>query len=523
MSRPGFVLEVDERTPPLLVHEGEGFRLERFPLGTQVIYPPDAVPGVPDLDAAVDAALAGPEGSAPLAELLTPGTKLTIVFNDLSVPTPPMAAPDIRSRIIEAVLEVAAATSVDDVELIAATGLRRRLTPAELRSLVGDRIYASFHPDHLRCHDAEDRATLTLIGSTDEGEDVEVNTRVADSDLVVFVNVNVGAVTGGALSCVAGLLSAASSGHLYGVPGGEIVAGALPDAGLRAADERMAALLEAKVKVFRIDSTLDNSMFPSRLSFVDKREWEWSLRDQGAFLAAQRANSLTPAKLRHRLWHNLRAPYRVTGITSGEPGAIRTRTLAQVDAQQRTEVSGQSDIAVFGLPYSGPYSVNSITNPVLVAGLGLGEFFNAYRGRPLVRRGGVVILYHPVPLSFHPVHHPSYIDFYDEVLAGTTDPSTLSQKFEKQFAQDEWYRHLYRNSYAFHGVHPFHVWYRACRARDYVGDVICVGADRQAAARLGFRTASTLADALEMATGSVGRSPRIAYLHNPPRTLADVR
>jgi len=27
------VLEVDERTPPLLFHQGEGFRLERLPLG----------------------------------------------------------------------------------------------------------------------------------------------------------------------------------------------------------------------------------------------------------------------------------------------------------------------------------------------------------------------------------------------------------------------------------------------------------------------------------------------------------
>ena len=32
MSRPGFVLEVDDRTPPLVVHEGQGFRLEEFPL-----------------------------------------------------------------------------------------------------------------------------------------------------------------------------------------------------------------------------------------------------------------------------------------------------------------------------------------------------------------------------------------------------------------------------------------------------------------------------------------------------------
>ena len=42
MARPGFVLDVDERTPPLVVPSGDGFRLERFPLGTQVVYPADS-------------------------------------------------------------------------------------------------------------------------------------------------------------------------------------------------------------------------------------------------------------------------------------------------------------------------------------------------------------------------------------------------------------------------------------------------------------------------------------------------
>ena len=46
MARPGFVLEVDERTPPLLVHQGEGFRLQKFPMGTRVIYPPDSLPKI---------------------------------------------------------------------------------------------------------------------------------------------------------------------------------------------------------------------------------------------------------------------------------------------------------------------------------------------------------------------------------------------------------------------------------------------------------------------------------------------
>jgi hypothetical protein len=40
---------------------------------------------------------------------------------------------------------------------------------------------------------------------------------------------------------------------------------------------------------------------------------------------------------------------------------------------------------------------------------------------------------------------------------------------------------------------------------------------------MGFRSASTLQDALEMVSHSVGRSPSITYLHNPPHLIADVR
>ncbi len=53
MPRPGFVLEVDERTPPLLVHEGEGYRMQKFPLGTRVVYPPDPLPGLKNLNAQI--------------------------------------------------------------------------------------------------------------------------------------------------------------------------------------------------------------------------------------------------------------------------------------------------------------------------------------------------------------------------------------------------------------------------------------------------------------------------------------
>src|SRR5213080_4949413 len=160
MSRPGFVLDVDERTPPLLVHEGESFRLERFPLGTRVVYPPESLPAIRDVDEAIRRALLEPENSEPLPSLLRPGMRLTIAFDDLSLPLPPMRKPDVRQRIIEHVLEHAARAGVDDVELIAANALHRRMTPDELKAIVGERVFRSFWPDNLANFDAEDRQNL---------------------------------------------------------------------------------------------------------------------------------------------------------------------------------------------------------------------------------------------------------------------------------------------------------------------------------------------------------------------------
>ena len=108
MARPGFVLEVDDRTPPLLVPDGDRFRLEKFPLGTRVIYPVESLPRVPDLTEAINAALDAPIESAPLLARLQPSMKLTIAFDDIGTPTPKMQRPDIRGKVIEAVLARAA-------------------------------------------------------------------------------------------------------------------------------------------------------------------------------------------------------------------------------------------------------------------------------------------------------------------------------------------------------------------------------------------------------------------------------
>ena len=138
--------------------------------------------------------------------------------------------------------------------------------------------------------------------------------------------------------------------------------------------------------------------FPKNLGFLNKREWEWSAYDQGLMMAARKANGMAPPRA-PRVLPPGRGSVQDHGINAGEVEPVHERTLENLHRQQLVEVRGQSDVLVLGLPYLGPYNVNSILNPILVHCLGLGYLFNMYRNMPLVKPGGVVILYHPVPGS----------------------------------------------------------------------------------------------------------------------------
>ena len=283
MGRPGFVHEVDRSTPPVLFWRGENFSLEKLPAGrSRVIYPPEPLPAIKDIDGAIRHALLNPHDQDPLPALLFPGMKLTIAFDDVSLPLPKMRRPDIRQRVIEAVLDLAAAAGVDDVHIIAALGLHRRMHEYELRHALGDRIYDAFHPrGMLYQHDAEDHDNLTVIGTTDHGEVLEINKRAADSDLVVYVNIN-------SVSHGRRLEEHHHRPRQLQVPqpppqrrdAAEHQEPDGPPPALRAAHQHLAARQGAARTTARSCSrsspTLNTDMFPEPYGFINKREWEWT-------------------------------------------------------------------------------------------------------------------------------------------------------------------------------------------------------------------------------------------------------
>ncbi len=524
MSRPGFEITLEKNSPPMMFNAGDEFRYEKLPEGTRVIHPPGPLDPLKDPNVAIERALLDPLDMEPLHDLFRPGMKLTIAFDDLSLPLPPMQQPDIRQLVIEKVLEKARAKGVEDIHLIAALGLHRRMTESELRHCLGKKIMNAYYPDHLYNYDAEDPEGNVFVGETDRGEEVTVSKRVMDSDLLVYVNINYIPMDGGHKSVHTGLSPYSSIRHHH-TPDTLSHTKSLmdpPNSAMHGSIDRMGCLFDEHVKVFHIETTLNNAAFPPVFDFMAKPEQEWSALTKGNFLANHRATQTVPRSVSRRIFHSIKAPHRTTSVQAGATEPVHVETLRKNYEQVVVPVEGQSDVLMLGVPYLGPYNVNSIMNPLLVYNMLLGYLFNMYRGKPLVREGGVLIGTHPMPAEFNKVHHPPYIDLWNEVFTETNDIREIATRYEKQYAEDPWYRTLYRNSYAYHGAHPFTVLYWAAHALDHLGDVILVGGDPENTRRMGLKSASTIAQALEMARDTVGPSPSSTYMHLPPLFMCEV-
>ena len=450
--------------------------------------------------------------------------KLTIAFDDLSLPLPPMQRPDTRQLVIEKVLEKAYARGVEDIHLIAALGLHRRMTEAELRHCLGNRIMSRFYPERLYNYDAEDPDGNVKIGDTDRGEDVTVSRRVAEGDLLVYVNVNYIPMDGGHKSVHTGLAPYSSIRHHH-TPDTLSHTRSLMDpsnSAMHSSLNRMGKLFDENVKVFHIETTLNNSAFPPVFDFMAKPEHDWGVVTKANFLANHRATQSVPRGVSRRIFQSIKAPHRMTSVQAGATDPVHEETLRKSYEQQLVPVEGQSDVVLLGVPYLGPYNVNSVMNPLLVYNMLLGYLFNLYKGKPLVREGGVLIGTHPMPEEFDSMHHPSYIDLWEEAFSETNDIREIHHRYEEKYAYDPWYRTLYRNSYAYHGVHPFTVLYWAAHALDHLGDAILVGGDPATTKRMGLKRADSVADALEIAEDTVGPSPSTTYMHIPPLFMVEV-
>lgn len=524
MSHPSIVT-LDRKSAPRVLFSGSQLVEVDLPEGTRVIYPKPPLEELKDPDAAIRYAINHPYGSDPLFAKLRPGMKVTIALDDISLPLPRMKQPDVRQRVLEIVLPLLADHGVDDIEIIIATSLHRRMTGPEIRYMVGDKVFNAYWPKRLYNHDAEDADNMVELGETELGEVVELNRRAVESDLIIYVNVNLVAMDGGHKSVAVGLCGYKSlrahhtpktmrNCHSYMDPDNSALATSV---------ERMGRLANKQLNVFTIETTLNNRMFDKPLEFLAKNEDELSGRERLLMKGLIATTARLPEPARQAIFSRIPAPFGVTGIFAGETEAAHAKTLVRCNEQYLIPVEGQSDVVISGIPYISPYNVHAFLNPLLVTVMAEGYLFNLYRGAPLVKKGGTLIILHPCTDKFDHQQHPAYIDFVHRLLPETRDAMELHKKYEREYASNPALIEMYRRGQAYHPAHPFFMWYWGEAGRQHVGRVIVVGADNEYIPKiLGYDTAPTVAEALYMARGGENKAQSITCVQAPPILMADV-
>ncbi len=519
------IIITDKGSPPRVMFYGEDLWVEDLPVGTRVICARPPLEGVPNVRAAIRYAINHPNGMDPLHALLEPGMKVTIALDDISLPLPPMKTPDIRQSVLEVVLELLADSGVDDIHLVIANALHRRMTQGEMKRMVGRKIFDEFYPDRYYNHDAEDPNGILELERTSHDEVVAINRRAGESDLIIYVNINLVPMDGGHKSVGTGLTNYASlRAHHNAKTIRETESYMEPKRSqLHKSTERIGRVIDKHLKVFHIETTINNRMFDAPVDFLMKREEDYTEFDRLKLSSFKFALSKMPRAMKRKVLFNTYAPYEMTGCFAGATEPTHEKTLEMSWRQYSVPVQGQSDIVIYAMPYVSPYNVNSILNPLLVQVMALGYLFNLNRGIPLVKKGGVIIFTHPCYDEFDPEHHAPYIEFFNRLLPETKDAVKLEHKYEKEFATNPSYVHLYRKGNAYHGAHPFYMYYWGENGRQHVGKVIAAGAENShVPERMGWDRTNTLSEAIEEARGFMGRSASISYVKIPPILQTDV-
>jgi hypothetical protein len=420
-----------------------------------------------DLEEAYRSAVARPLDTAPLSELARPGARVTIAFDD---PTVPCYAPAWRAA-LPAIVEALLRGGVDErrITLLCANALHRKFTHREVAGILGDEVVRRF-ADRLLCHDAEDPGSIDHLGDTAAGHPVEVSRHVTESDLTVYLNCSTTRGFSGGWKSVCVGLSTYRSIRTHHDP--DTMSMSLHRNRMHDVLDGMGRVVEERLgreRVFKLETVLAN-------------------------------------------------PFQVHRVFGGSVEATRAAVLELLRSHQRprrSAVEDPVDVVLYGVPDWSPYAAYSFTNPLLTlisTGLGyLGGMIEAAG-----KRGCTVIMATPCPDRWDDRHHPSYREVWDRVLANTSDPYVARERFEPELAGRREYLDRYRTGFGFHPVHPVMALYPLKRLRQ-AGRVIVAGAEDPGVIRhAGFVPAATVEDALAIAREEHGAGMRVGLVRYPP-------
>jgi hypothetical protein len=438
--------------------------------------PPASAAPLPDAEAAFRHALANPVGMPPLEKLVGKGARITIGIQDGRNRNYHPEDQDLRVLGIPILLDLLQQYGVkpEDIRIIVANALHRRWTRKEMTHILGPRLPYTLG-GRLSCTDATDPDQYIHLGMTRRGMEVVVHRSVLESDLFIYMSTPSGFFAGGWKSILVGMASWESirynhrpwpfaSGHSVQDP--------------------------------------KNSAFHKLLN------------EMGALVDAELERRGHPPIMKIEGVLTTDTPQKYAAIDAGLITPVREMHLDLSISQLVTDVEGQTDVLLLGMPDGDGYSRLSVFNPIHCRNRALSGLFNAYHENPLVRKDGILIVANPFEPKFSLLNHPSYHTLYHDVLPAMQDPVELWDTHAEEYAHRPEFVHKYRNSFAYFGAHPCILYCQGLYALSHLGEVFAAGVPKEheeVARRVGFEPFPTIDAALHEAEARLGKDCTITY------------
>jgi hypothetical protein len=437
--------------------------------------PPSATP-LPDAAAAFRHALAQPVGMPPLEKLVSKGAKVTIGIQDGRASHYHPEDQDLRILGLPILLELLQQYGVrpEDIQIKVANALHRMWTRKEMTHILGPKLPYTLG-GRLACIDATDINQFVHLGMTKRGMEVMVHKSVVESDLFIFMSVPQGFFQGGWKSILVGMGNWESIRYHH------------------------------RPWPFASGQSVHD---PKKSSFHKL------LNEMGELVDAELARRGHPPILKIEGVLTTSTPQKFAAIDAGLITPVREMHLDMLLSELVTDVEGQTDVLLMGMPDGDGYSRLSVFNPIHCRNKALSGLFNAYHENPLVRKDGILIVANPFEPKFSLLNHPSYHALYHEVLPTMSDPIEVWDTYSEEYAHRPEFVHKYRNGFAFHGAHPCILYGQGLYALNHLSAVLAAGVPKEneaVARRMGFEPFPTVDAALREAEDRLGQECTITY------------
>jgi nickel-dependent lactate racemase len=427
-------------------------------------------PALEDPVSAIREALAHPLGMPPLRELVDKTSKVAIAFDDpLKYGPKYLTVPVLIEKLEQA------GVKRQNITLVSANGTHDKPPKGDFKGfyrglypVLPDDIVDEFWPDRFLNHDAHDSASLMGMGYSRLGDLVEHNKVLMDSDLTIYTGSVFPLIWGGYCGegAVVGLGSARSilSHHKFSVIGADDSVHS---------DPRTSAFRAHKDAVMdRIEEYTGKKVF--YLNGVPDPTGNWA------------------------------------GFFAGHYKELQQPQWGCADLQHLHGVP-QVDIIIAGMA---KYLLYGDTRNPIVNVVGATTIMRSWRNKPLLKKGGVVILVSKCDGYIDPAKHPSYIKALEAFGAAGSAGALEEQHFEKLITDADLLAR-YHNESAYSPIHPIWLFNENQYALDHAAKVIIATAENvEAPARAGAEYAPTVEEALRRAVDLTAPDPRILVLPN---------